>query len=149
MEKITSSPDNPNTLNVCFNGTNPAFRNVTIDSAHRTISNQDFVINFVIAWDIPEIDIACVRAMLRQGRDYDAVVLRSGPARYEPLFAVYKKGILGTIESALLSGNYRIMDALNSCRIKYVDVENGERMKNLNTMEDYEEFVGQGDDGTI
>ncbi|MEN8153684.1 MAG: hypothetical protein ABFR75_06640 [Acidobacteriota bacterium] len=51
VEKITSSPDNPNTLNVCFNGTDPVLRTVIIDSAHRVISNQDFVIDFSIAWD--------------------------------------------------------------------------------------------------
>lgn len=117
-----------------------------IVSALKVSANE---LNFVVACDIPEIDIACVRAMLRDGRDYDAVVPRRGAARYEPLFAVYKKGILGALESALLSGNYRVMDALSSCRIKYVDVEDSGRMKNLNTMEDYEEFVGQGDDGTV
>jgi molybdopterin-guanine dinucleotide biosynthesis protein A len=117
-----------------------------IASALKVSANE---LNFVVACDIPDIDMARVKTMLKQGRDYDAVVPRSGAGRYEPLFAVYKKGILGALGGALLSGNYRIMDALNSCRIKYVDMENNEWMKNLNTMEDYEEFVGQGDDGTI
>jgi molybdopterin-guanine dinucleotide biosynthesis protein A len=106
-------------------------------------------LNFVLACDIPEIHMACVRAMLRQGRDYDAVVPKSGAGRYEPLFAVYKKSILGAIESALNSGDYRIMDAISSCRIKYVEVDNSELMKNLNTMEDYEEFVGNRDDDSV
>ncbi|UCF43557.1 MAG: molybdenum cofactor guanylyltransferase [Planctomycetota bacterium] len=117
-----------------------------IASALKASANE---LNFVVACDIPEIDMARVKTMLRQGRENDAVVPRSGAAEYEPLFAVYKKGILGAIESALLSGNYRIMDALNSCRIKYVDVENSEWMKNLNTVEDYEEFVGHRDDDSV
>jgi molybdopterin-guanine dinucleotide biosynthesis protein A len=117
-----------------------------IASALKASANE---LNFVVACDIPEIDMARVKAMLRQGRDYDTVVPRSGAVRCEPLFAVYKKGILGAIESALLSGNYRMMDALSGCRIKYVDVENSEWMKNLNTMEDYEEFIGGIDDGSV
>lgn len=51
VEKITSSPDNPNTLNVCFNGTNPVSQTIIIDSAHRVVNIRDFVINFSIAWD--------------------------------------------------------------------------------------------------
>jgi len=106
-------------------------------------------LNFVIACDIPEVDMALVRAMVRLGGDFDAVVPRSGPSRYEPLFAVYKKGVVAGIEAALLSGNYRIMDALSGCKIKYVDMGDNEVIKNLNTIEDYEEFVGKRDDDTV
>lgn len=106
-------------------------------------------LNFVVACDIPEIDMALVRVMLGDCREFDTVVPRSGLSRYEPLFAVYKKGVLESIESALLSGDYRIMDAISNCRIKYIEVDNSELMKNLNTMEDYEEFVGKREDDTI
>jgi hypothetical protein len=52
VEKVDSNPDTlTNTLNVCFNGTTPATRTVTLSSTTREVNNQDFVINFVIAWD--------------------------------------------------------------------------------------------------
>lgn len=106
-------------------------------------------LNFVVACDVPEVDMALVRAMVRLGGDFDAVVPRSGPSRYEPLFAVYKKGVVAGIAAALLSGNYRIMDALSGCKIKYVDLGDNEVMKNLNTTGDYEEFVSKKDDDTV
>lgn len=100
-------------------------------------------LNFVIASDIPQVDTALMRMLLRQSRDFDAVVPRIGRSRYESLFAVYKKGTLAAIEAALLSGNYRIIDALSSCRVKYIDLSKmgAQRLRNLNTMKDYLEFV--------
>lgn len=100
-------------------------------------------LNFVIASDIPHVDTALMRMLLRQGRDFDAVVPRIGRSRYEPLFAVYKKGTLTAIEDALLSGNYRIIDTLSSCRVKYIDLSKtaAQRLRNLNTMNDYLKFV--------
>jgi hypothetical protein len=51
VEKVDSDPATAPPLNVCFRGTTPAVRNVTLDAAHPVASGQDFVINFVIAWD--------------------------------------------------------------------------------------------------
>jgi len=100
-------------------------------------------LNFVIASDIPQVDTALMRMLLRQSRNFDAVVPRIGRSRYEPLFAVYKKAALTAIEAALLSGNYRIIDALNSCSVKYINLSKtaAQQLSNLNTMNDYLEFV--------
>jgi molybdopterin-guanine dinucleotide biosynthesis protein A len=117
-----------------------------IVSALKASANE---LNFVVACDIPEIDMALVRAMLRDCREFEAVVPMSKAAEYEPLFAVYKKEVIGVIEAALLSGNYWIMNALSGCRIKYVDLGDGEMIKNLNTMRDYEEFVGKKENDTV
>jgi molybdopterin-guanine dinucleotide biosynthesis protein A len=80
--------------------------------------------------------------MVRQGSSFDAVVPRTGTERYEPLFAVYNKKIVPVIEAALLSGTNRIMDAISKCDVKYVDLAGPECIRNLNTMEDYQEFIG-------
>lgn len=105
--------------------------------------------NLVIACDIPEVDIAFVRTMLRQVRDYDAVIPRTGLSRFEPLFAVYRKGALVAIENALSTGKFRILDALRQCRIKHVELTNAQWFKNLNTMNDYWEFVGKKKDAAV
>ena len=109
------------------------------------------VLNFVIACDIPQVDMALVRMMLRQGRRFDAVVPTIGPSQFEPLFAVYKKDILATIEDALSSGQRRIIDALSRCRVKYIDLSKTDvqQLRNLNTMNDYREFVRKENDVTV
>jgi len=39
------------TANACYRGTDPASRNVTLSSSSPHADNQDFKVNFVIAWD--------------------------------------------------------------------------------------------------
>jgi molybdenum cofactor guanylyltransferase len=111
-----------------------------IASALKASAND---LNFVIACDIPQVDTALMKTLLREGRDFDAVVPGISPSRYEPLFAVYNKDALSALEAALLSGDNRIIDALSPCKVKYIDLTDTQQLKNLNTMEDYLEFVGK------
>lgn len=53
VEKVASDPSTATGANVCFRGTNPPSRSVTLANSSPTATNQDFVINFVIAWDSP------------------------------------------------------------------------------------------------
>jgi molybdopterin-guanine dinucleotide biosynthesis protein A len=103
-------------------------------------------LNFVVACDIPEIDMAFVRMMISQARRFDAVVPVTGPTHYEPVFAVYKKKVVEVMEQTLASGNNKIIEALGRCNVKYVDAGAAARFGNLNTMEDYREFVRRHSD---
>ncbi len=100
-------------------------------------------VNFVIACDIPHVDIALMKTMLREAHNHDAVVPVTGPARYEPLFAVYKKSMLAAITESLASGNNRIIDPFARCNIKYIDLSTAplQWLKNINTIDDYWELV--------
>jgi molybdopterin-guanine dinucleotide biosynthesis protein A len=109
-----------------------------IASTLRASANE---VNFVIACDIPQVDMDVVRAMVRQVRGYDAVVPTTGQSQYEPLFAVYKKDILAAIEDALSSGHNRIIDTLSRCRVKFIDLTAAQWLKNINTMDDYLQFI--------
>jgi len=51
VEKVPTAAGNPNNLNVCFDGTTPSVRSVTLNSSHTRADNENFVINFSIAWD--------------------------------------------------------------------------------------------------
>jgi molybdopterin-guanine dinucleotide biosynthesis protein A len=108
-----------------------------IASALRASKND---VNFVIACDIPEIDISLVRTMLRHIGDYDSVVPKVGSSHYEPLFAVYSKKALPRIDKALQSGIYRVVDALNLCNVMYIDLSS-RHLTNINTMDDYQKFI--------
>jgi len=106
-------------------------------------------VNFIVACDIPEIDMSFVRAIIRKCRDYDAVVPRQSPGQYEPLFAVYRKSSLAGLEAALDSGKNRITDALSSSRVKYIQLDSSFTLTNLNTVEDYLKFTGKKTDAAI
>lgn len=100
-----------------------------IGSALEASANE---VNFVIACDIPEVDMGFVRGMLRQGRRFDAVVPMIGPNQYEPLFAVYRKSILDSINKTLDDGKRRrVVEAFEGRRVKYIDIGSGEFLRNL------------------
>ena len=52
VEKGSPDPENyTSSANWCFDGTTPSIRRVTLDSTHRTATNQNFIINYHLAWD--------------------------------------------------------------------------------------------------
>jgi len=114
-------------------------------SALRASAND---VNFVIACDMPEIDTALMRAILRLAGDYDAVVPRVGADLYEPLFAVYKKSALPAMEELLRSGNNKIIDSHSRCRVRYVDLP-GRQFRNINTKAEYSGLVEEETDAGI
>jgi len=105
-------------------------------------------VNFVIACDMPEIDTALMRAILRQAGDYDAVVPRVGADLYEPLFAAYSKSALPAMEGLLESGNNKIIDSYSHCRVRYVDLP-GRQFRNINTKAEYSGLVEEKTDAGI
>lgn len=117
-----------------------------IASALRLSENE---VNFVIACDIPQIDISFVRQMVRESKDFDVVMPQNGPSHYEPLFAVYKKSTLPAIDKAIAAGNYRIITPVNECKVNYIGLSRRQQLKNLNTMKDYHKFIEKKNDVAI
>ncbi|MHC4323823.1 MAG: molybdenum cofactor guanylyltransferase [Planctomycetota bacterium] len=108
-----------------------------IASALEASANE---LNFVIACDIPHIELRYVRRILSEAADSDAdiVIPTTGDGKYEPLFAVYRKSALEAINKVLSSGGRKISDAFDMCKVKNVKLEAS--LLNLNTMAEYEEF---------
>jgi len=108
-----------------------------IASALEASANE---INFVAACDIPYIEPGNIRRILSEAADSDAdiTVPTTGNGRYEPLFAVYRKSALESINKVLSSGGRKISDVFDLCRIRKVEL--GASLVNLNTMAEYEEF---------
>ena len=98
-------------------------------------------LNFVVACDMPRIDVGAMRRLLRAARDADAAVPARGGSYIEPLFAVYGKRILASMKEALAEGKRKVRDVLDRCDVKYVDLGDAEWLDNLNTREDYERYM--------
>ena len=97
--------------------------------------------NFVVACDIPHIDLTFVRKMLTEAVESraDIVIPTGRDEQCEPLFAVYRKSALEGINNMLLSGKRKISDVFARCRVKFIELQAGQFV-NLNTMDEYEEF---------
>lgn len=105
-------------------------------------------VNFVIACDIPEVDISIVRNMIRLAEDADVVMPRVAKTMFEPLFAVYKKNIVPLMQDALESGITKIIVPLENCKVGYLDFskEQISALKNLNTIADYQTYLDKTND---
>ena len=108
-----------------------------IASALQASANE---LNFVVACDIPNIDMQFVRKMLAEAEDVDIVVPDTCDGKSEPLFAVYRRSALGAINKVLSSGRRKISDVFALCKVKYIELNDVEWLTNLNTMAEYEEF---------
>jgi len=120
-----------------------------IASALEASANE---LNFVIACDIPKINLSCVNRMLTEAVESQADIVvpttrkrefsKTGKrdTRYEPLFAIYRKSALKAINKALSSGKRKITDVFTLCTVKHIELDDTDWLVNLNTMADYEEF---------
>jgi len=110
-----------------------------IASALEASANE---INFVVACDIPKINLSCVNRMLTEAVESQAeiIVPVTGEEKYEPLFAIYRKTALEAINEALSSGKRKISDVFTLCTVKHIELDDTDWLVNLNTMADYEEF---------
>jgi len=106
---------------------------------------SDNELNFVVACDIPYIDMCYVRRMLMEAKGADAVIPTAGDEKYEPLFAVYHKGVLGAINEVLSSGGRKISNIFERCKVRFIKLE-AEQYANLNTMAEFKEFQEEHDD---
>jgi molybdopterin-guanine dinucleotide biosynthesis protein A len=101
---------------------------------------SSYELNFVVACDIPRVELRYVRRMLAEAAatGADIVVPVTRQQRYEPLFAVYRKSALDAINKVLASGGRKIADAFTLCKVEHLELDTD--LVNLNTMAQYESF---------
>jgi molybdopterin-guanine dinucleotide biosynthesis protein A len=102
-----------------------------------TMAKSVYDHSFVTACDIPRIDTALMLKMLRMSRGFDGIVPRGDNSQYEPLFAVYRKTMMGTFNKLLAAGERKIDRAYPLCRMGYADLPPQRTLTNINTMQDY------------
>jgi molybdopterin-guanine dinucleotide biosynthesis protein A len=95
----------------------------------------------VIACDIPEIDVPLLRMLAEAATAADIAVPLGPSGLYEPLFAVYRKSIVPEVEALLEKGDRSLLPLYKTCRTAVVRFDDPGRIRNLNTREDYEDFL--------
>jgi molybdopterin-guanine dinucleotide biosynthesis protein A len=95
----------------------------------------------VIACDVPDIDIALLRSLARAAADFEIAVPVGPSGLHEPLFAVYRRSIVPEIESLLVRGERSLLPLYETCRTAIVRFRDAGRIRNLNTREDYEDYL--------
>jgi molybdopterin-guanine dinucleotide biosynthesis protein A len=100
----------------------------------------------VVACDIPEVRLTLLRRMLRAARGRDAVVPRSREGRNEPLFAVYRKSVLPAAREAIAAGKRKVDAVYEKCEIRFLELDAGASLHNINTRKDYDAFTRERGD---
>ena len=108
-----------------------------------SIPEAEFHRIFVTACDIPVINHLLVARMLRLIREHDVVVPRSPEGYLEPLHAVYTKDTYPILETLIHSGGRRIRKLYDQVDTCYLDLKTEGGIANLNTAEDYQEFLSE------
>lgn len=94
-------------------------------------------LNFVLACDIPWVNIPLLQRLLAEAHNCDCVVPMTNEGNYEPLFSVYRKKALPGMHQALEAGERRIVAAYRYCQVKTVPISKSDEITNINTKEDY------------
>ena len=103
------------------------------------VSRHD--LNFVQACDIPHTNMALIGEMLDQMAGYDAATPRNPSGRCEPLYAVYHRRVLATMEAMLARGQKSVHKVFELCNAHYIEIESDNQISNLNTDEDYRRYL--------
>ena len=112
---------------------------------YSTLLQSKHEINFVVACDIPDLNMDYVQQLMRQARRHEIVVPTWSDGSFEPLFAVYSKSILDKAKKLLDNGRRKINLLFESADVKYLPMPDEiEWFKNLNTREDYINYIRQG-----
>lgn len=102
-------------------------------------------LNLVVGCDIPRIRLPVVRRMLAEAEGADAVIPVTKDGKEQPLFAVYRRSARRPMNDALESGGRRIRAIYNSCRVRFLALDDEDWFTNLNTMADYQRFRSTSD----
>ncbi len=97
--------------------------------------------NFVMACDIPSVDIPFLETILALAPVHEIVVPRYRDGKFEPLFAAYDRSVIPAIEKQIAGNDFRISSLFRSCRTHFVAMDGQHWFRNLNTIEEYHDYL--------
>ena len=104
-------------------------------------------LNFVVACDMPEIDVDRVLGMLSAAEGFDVVVERDAQGRWEPLFGVYRRSALAVAREVLDRGGRRIVEIYPQLRVRIMDPSGDGPLFNINDESEYQQYLAQMHEG--
>lgn len=109
---------------------------------YSTLLHSKHEINFVVACDIPDLNIEYIKELIRQAEDHQIVIPVWSDGRLEPLFAVYRRSVLDNVKNLLDAGQRKISLLFELANVKYLPLpDEGKWYRNLNTTEDYQNYI--------
>ena len=98
-------------------------------------SETDFVM--VLPCDSPMVKPEFVKYLISQIKNDTKAIVPQYASHLEPLFAIYHKSVLGTIEEQINKEDYKLVNLLKKINAQLVEVQDCSCFVNINTPEDY------------
>ncbi len=98
-------------------------------------------VNFIIACDIPEVNMTLLFELLANSEEHDITVPSFSDGQYEPLFAVYKKSVAHAAKKMLDFHKRRIIEIFPECKTQVIPTPDKSWYINLNTPGDYQNYL--------
>ena len=115
-----------------------------LSGIHSGLLNTKTYYNFVVACDMPYMNIKLAKYLLSRLQDGCDVIACKIRGRYEPLFAIYGKGCLGAIEEQLSSADTKITRFFSKVKVNTITHKEAEKIdtelrsfRNINTIGEY------------
>lgn len=99
------------------------------------------LVNFVIACDIPEINVTLLYKLLASSEEYEIAVPSFTEDQFEPLFAVYKKSVANAAKKVLYMHKRKVAALFPKCKTAVLTVPDNSWYINLNTPGDYHNYL--------
>lgn len=99
---------------------------------------------FVLSCDIPYVDRQFLLRIISRASQADLVIPRYDNGNFEPLLGIYSKRAIPVIERQITSGRMKIADIYPECRTEYVRMDDETWYRNLNTAEEYADYMERG-----
>ena len=120
---VTDLPDPLRHLPVILTGdVFTSYRKSSLRGLHAGLERSTGTHNFVIACDMPFVNILLIEYMHSMIPGYDAVIPRVGEY-VQPLHAFYHKRSIATIEKHLLAGKFKVAELYFHLNIRYIEEE--------------------------
>jgi molybdopterin-guanine dinucleotide biosynthesis protein A len=97
--------------------------------------------NIIMACDIPVIHLPFLERIVALAPRHEIVVPRYRDGKFEPLFAAYRRAIIPAIEKQVGRGDLKISSLFPACRTKFVAMDGQKWFRNLNTLEEYHDYL--------
>jgi molybdopterin-guanine dinucleotide biosynthesis protein A len=114
-----------------------------LSGIHAGLSASETEHNFVIACDIPNVNLAALRKLISLSEDCDIVMPSFGNGLAEPLFAFYRKQVVETALKLLQKGRFQVRALMEECNSHVVNFPDTGWYVNLNTPEDFGRFLAR------
>jgi len=108
---------------------------------HSALAASSCRVNFVIACDVPDIQVGFIRKLLSFSALCDVAIPTFGNGNLEPLLAVYCRDVLPHTAAMIAERNLRVRDLLSRCRSSVVEVPKNDWYRNLNDPIAYRQYV--------